>query len=45
LAELIDRPGRRAGRARAARQAGAKLPDWKTQAKTLVRAVEELTAA
>jgi len=45
LAELIDRPGRRAGRARAARQAGARLPDWKVQAKRLAQAIEELVAA
>lgn len=42
LAEIIDRPGRRAGRARAARQSGARLPDWNTQARRLAEAVEEL---
>lgn len=44
LAELIDRPGRRASRARAARQAGAGLPDWNVQARRLSEVVEELGA-
>ena len=44
LAELIDRPGRRAGRARAARQAGARLADWNTRAKRFGTMVAELAS-
>jgi glycosyltransferase involved in cell wall biosynthesis len=44
LAEAIDRPGRRASRARAARRAGAALPGWDRQAERFAAALEALGA-